>query len=289
MKKYSAFSLLESALAIFLIGILLSGLISYWQLTTYKNKLNITINRANYIRKSLQGYVMRYGFLPYASDHSGMQINGKVIGFLPYKILGINQIYSKDGFGRDFIYVVNENLVLNYNINNDKLILPIFFPLSLYPTFKCVSFCRLYDWQIKKEGNWVSIDVNSKEYMKQGKFAPEKIASYDKYDATKNIKFNIAQKYLKKAKIKEFFLQSRLWFSTYVANLSKKHEKNEDIIAWALISRKNNKKSIKLEINENDGLIFWQSRKNLAAQIDYPCTCESLDVEENFKFYNIAY
>jgi len=111
--RYEAFSLIEAAFAILLIGIFSSMLIPYYHALNARQNLQVTQLRANYIRKAIEGYVMRYGFLPSAaSDTNGNEVSGLIRGYIPYKTLGISKNYIYDGKGKLFSFVVNEYLML---------------------------------------------------------------------------------------------------------------------------------------------------------------------------------
>lgn len=163
-KKLRAFSILESAFALLLIGIFSAILIPYWQLLHAQENYCITQNRANYIRKAVEGYVARHGFLPYAGDEKGMDIEGKLRGFVPYRTLGIPKMYIYDGYGKPFSFIVNQCLVgkcwkkLGYHI------IPITVPVSIHqehimtkaaiskPKITLgVSFNRLYQFSTSYE------------------------------------------------------------------------------------------------------------------------------------------
>ena len=135
-KTTPAFSLIEAAFAILLIGIFSSALIPYWHTLNAKHNLAITQLRANYIRKSMEGYVARYGFLPSAaSDTRGIEKQGISRGFVPYKTLGIPRQYIFDAKGNPFSFIVNEHLMLAKYQNNPLTPLPISFPIFFHPSF----------------------------------------------------------------------------------------------------------------------------------------------------------
>lgn len=124
--RCKAFNLLEASFALLLIGMLSSALIPYHKALNTKQNLELTRLRANYIRKSIEGYVARYGFLPCASENlSGIEKKGTTCGYIPYKTLGISKTYIYDGFGKPFIFGVNEHLTLEKHNKEPYIIVPI--------------------------------------------------------------------------------------------------------------------------------------------------------------------
>lgn len=111
--RFAAFSLIEAAFAILLIGIFSSMLIPYYHALNARQNLQVTQLRANYIRKAIEGYVMRHGFLPSAaSDTNGNESSNLIRGYVPYKTLGISKNYIYDAKGKLFSFIVNEYLML---------------------------------------------------------------------------------------------------------------------------------------------------------------------------------
>lgn len=161
--KLKAFNMLETAFAILLIGIFTSMIIPYWQFLNTKQNIIVTQIRANYIRKAMEGYVMRYGFLPNAAvDTNGDETQGVHKGFVPYKTLGIPKSYIYDGFGKLFTFIVNEYLTLYKN--DDRRTghtgaLPIHTPTfvphiakgGMIYSFLGSHFCKLHKYKIPNE------------------------------------------------------------------------------------------------------------------------------------------
>jgi len=66
-----AFSILEAAFALLLIGIFATIIIPYWKLLHDRENYFLTQSRANYVRKAVQGYVARHGFLAILAGFKG--------------------------------------------------------------------------------------------------------------------------------------------------------------------------------------------------------------------------
>lgn len=307
MKKYQAFSILEAALSILLIGIFASFIMPYWKLLNTNNNIIQTKLKANYIRKAIEGYVIRNSQVPYAGNKEGISQEGLLIGYLPYKTLGISKNYQYDGFGNSFTYIANGNLTMpkyKKNMRKNLAAMPIHIPQTVYPTFCCTyfkTFCRNYSYETR---------ANTKEEWKDyenGTLVSQytRIKQYDVLDDEKNIKIIKQNKEIKLGYIKigkmlvkqpsfnlTAFHKETQWEAAAKEakknnkikweDLENNEAKNYDIIAWALISHRtsaNKNKSMKIISGYGD-LIFFQSRFNIAAQIKHPCTSAPINVSE---------
>lgn len=250
--KIKAFSLLETNLVLLICGVLIIGVVQYWKIVTYEYKLIQSTNKANYIKKSLEGYVARNGFLPYAAKKTdGIETNDCCIGYVPYKTLGINSNYLYDGFGKKFKFIVNKNLVLKYHLSKSKVILPIQLPVRYFYCFDSITWNRLYNF----------LD----------EYGEKVLVSYDLVKDTYNIYLYSNEKIIKLDSLECLppFNKEMFRDSIYLDNaeIYKKKFVVYDLIAWALISEiKFKQDELNIKLNQ-DNIVFFQTRFNLAAQI----------------------
>lgn len=118
-KKIAAFSLLEVALALVIMGIIAT--LTLPLLTSYQNynRHKITQTNTTQLFDVLAAYVLKYGRLPgpstpalkgtsivYELDHLPVRI-----GIFPYKELGIPESVARDGYGNWYTYAVTSSLL----------------------------------------------------------------------------------------------------------------------------------------------------------------------------------
>lgn len=111
--RVSAFSLLELAITLSIIGVISSFV--FPALTTfYKHQKNLrTENHLNQIIQALASYVLSCKHLPSPANPSdpldGSSDEGRAIGVVPYRALGLPMAIAKDGYDHWITYaVVNE-------------------------------------------------------------------------------------------------------------------------------------------------------------------------------------
>lgn len=333
-KKVKGFSILEAAFAILLVGIFTSFLIPYWRFLNSKENLVINQTRANYIRKAVEGYVARNGFLPCAAtDLHGKEAKNSYKGLVPYKTLGIPKHYIFDSNKKPFTFVVNEHLTLYKNSQNGKTPIPITIPY-FYPSIirfndgKIIlgtHFCRLagyklanselneqgaalhditrsataedliahYDQDMLCSLNELTITQNNKNIIQNTKpiyklYLTKFVKRFDEHvlslleminpdmpiqgatdgyiNERNTVEYDYSIKTVKK------FLQRRKLIEPIYEVIGK----NCDAIAWILISHhsKNsqyNKKATTIFTLDTKDLVFYQTRFNLAGQLNHPC------------------
>lgn len=107
MKK--AFTLIEMAIVLVVIGIVMGGILSISKAAYDKNKIESTQSELENIKTALISYASTYGKLPYP-DSSGDGVGDSstiTLGTLPYIDL---QIKSTDAYGMNYMYDVNDIL-----------------------------------------------------------------------------------------------------------------------------------------------------------------------------------
>jgi len=329
VKKIKAFSLIEISLTLILIGIFSSFIFPFYKKLNYNRSCLITINKANEIRRALEGYVAMHGFLPSAANKDGLQIENKNAGYVPYKTLGLTSNHLKDGFGKNFKYFVSHEFTkFKYK---KRIILPVFFPLNIAPilnnfTKPYYHFSRIYRYgyveplKEKKEKKnikrklYYDDDLQKDYVFKEGFNFYADDASYDFFSSDKVIDLciNNSPVQLKHTSIYNFFHNYQLYdlprypIENFSPNLQeifpnpfwncdtvfyKAKSEYKDCICYALISTGFQLEKIELEYYQNEsfktyitkGIIFWQSRFNIAGFTKHPATTASLDVKKNFK------
>lgn len=232
---------------------------------TKKHRLSLTKMRANYIRKNLEGYVARYGFLPYASSNlNGLESEGVCVGYLPYRTLGIDKSYAYDGSGKPFSFMVNKNLVLKFQKNLGYIIRPPFLHESLYAA-GARSWGRLFVY--KTSANH-SIIHPSKEHELQ-----IYLYDYDGIDEFFNIQILKDNVPIVLSKIYAYPVVNKNTLPTHLAVHFQDFKGYRfyypiyDVIAWVLISGSEKSHEIR-----SSPCVFWQSRFHLASQINCAIT-----------------
>ena len=127
--KVKAFSLIEVAIAIVLVGIVTFPLISITSGFLERAKIEKTNKSIAVIKESLVSYFLMNKALPcpadptlnpnkpsYGSSQSCSSINGTVIGSLPADALGLSRDFILDGYGRKFTYAVPKFLTTSGNV-----------------------------------------------------------------------------------------------------------------------------------------------------------------------------
>jgi type II secretory pathway pseudopilin PulG len=118
MKRLSAFTLIEIAIALIVMGTL-TGLLIPLVTTSYRlTQQRTTETHKEQIFSALAAYVLRHFLLPAPADSSsGEAIENcrndysRCMGYVPYKTLGLPEKVAKDGYGRWFTYAVQPALV----------------------------------------------------------------------------------------------------------------------------------------------------------------------------------
>lgn len=279
--RFRAFSLLEIAISLTIIGIAFAGILPFWKLLLFSRNQRINELKAVQVRYAIQGFVLRYGFLPYAAkDQNGIETHGNHKGFLPYKTLGLSKNYIMDSHNKPFTFIMNKHL----GKNNEKHHLPPVIPFSIELPKDSCTFCRIY------------------EFDKDGR-----VCLYDKICHVQNIELVAKGKDVFDSEHKKIYIMRPI--SKYLSNTiawiklslteDKKYE-NCDCVAWILISHGQSKNGMKNKCREMnrcsdskfclepepgdtgifDDQIFWQSRFDLASQIGTPCSTEAIDEGE---------
>jgi hypothetical protein len=288
MQKLKASLILEMALSLLIMGILMSSLMLFFQSVNSRRNHIVTVNRANYIRIALQAYVYRKGFLPYAADEDGIEKDGQLIGYLPYKTLGIQKIYAKDGFGKFYEYLVNENLALGFHTKVGYLIVPLLVPLQIpSQEYFCKTFCRLY---ITHCDHGELGDITTKEEMERAAELVEQAKQEMGFLWTAGSRVTHADECkgrsigIYKNGYRKIFKPMKIFDSSHTKLLLKGRtgeftKSSHNYVAWALISgRKKRPPQNLLDINlDSGGIVFWQSRFNLAANLGHPCNSEAVN------------
>lgn len=125
----AGFAMVEIILAIGVSALVAQFLLSGILLFKKFREENVTEARSEMIFKSLAGYVLRNGCLPYPSmpsrrgeefphpkSESGWNSQELMRGIVPYSTLGMDEKYAKDGRGYYFTYVVNPGLCARKNV-----------------------------------------------------------------------------------------------------------------------------------------------------------------------------
>lgn len=302
-KTLQAFSLLEVALSLLLIGIFCSLIFPYMKVVTFAQNQAISKERANYIRKAVEGYVIKYGFLPYASsDNKGLASKRCVSGLVPYRTLGIGKRYIYDGFGKLFSFIVNEQLVDEYWKSQGYKIIPVWMPMSYLQEKNEVRFQRIPFFEV--------FNYNTKEYVANPGPLKELPKAFDNEQRVRGStstfrirKNDIVGKYSKimlqgldnsidnECETKRYFFIDAFDFKYSLMLVHPcRLGSIEDVLAWALIShgkgelKDNSRQNIIIKCNGSD-LVFWQSRFNLVAQLKYPMTTNPVDMTSSFSSY----
>jgi|GEM_PF-2893303 len=289
-----AFSILEAAFALLLIGIFATIIIPYWKLLHDRENYFLTQSRANYVRKAVQGYVARHGFLPYSGDSSGFSKNGLVRGLVPYKTLGIPQRLILDGYGSQFSFIVNEFLTRNFWLEKGYKILPITLPVNIFQDDFGVSFTRIYGYSKILRGFSDDQERAPEVIEALPKFSTGQVFadSYDQLLVMKNrlvLSQNGQKIQLSKIQIYDKFIfdkESEIALANVnnlrsILTIRSAWDESPDVVAWVLVSNRGKKRANcneKYEISlDSSDLTFWQSRFNLAAQIHHPATSLPMD------------
>lgn len=297
---FPAFSLLEVAISLALIGIFLSILPKYFKLRDYAYNLQITTLRARYIRNSLQGFVKRYGFLPCAAlNKDGIGVNGSFSGFLPYRTLGIDRRFMFDGFGAPFSYVVNQFLALSTYRKKMRILTPSF-PVNIFCEYG-VSFCRVSSYQTREDKFKPWVDSYSKIGLQEVKIKEcDSVCSLNKLQILLKNRPVLQEDHVFAFRPYVDFYNRWLRFDGFGVDFFKKLDplaftklpsgKMCNVLAWALISGKGKpiintaatNTSIEQINLDSPNLIFWQSRFDLVAQIGDPCTTQPVDLTKQW-------
>lgn len=262
MKRLKASLLAECSIGLFLIGIMLSLSANYWRAINYEKNLFTTEKKIQDIKIALEGYVVRYGFLPNAAkDEQGNSSDECLIGNIPYKAIGLSKEYLKDDFGNLFQFIVNENLTLNYHLKKSKNIVPIFLSTLYVYNPNTVSWNRLYQF------NTMGV-----------------VSNYDCISSSNNIVLYKNNQEMKLHAIQCFppIVPSILYNGSDIDEKIEKFDKNKrykvvDLIAWVIIAGKlKNRESFNIKVDKNT---YFQSRFNLAACINHATDSNSIYVD----------
>ncbi|WP_342261920.1 hypothetical protein [Alphaproteobacteria bacterium endosymbiont of Tiliacea citrago] len=271
MKKIKAFSLLECALALMLIGICLNSFLIINKKKHQSSRKEITKLRANYIRKAIEGYVATHGFLPYASETlDGTSSLNCTVGYLPYKTLGLSKIYAYDGSGNAFRFIVDKNLVLEYQKSLGYLIFPPFFPSENF-----IMGIRTWN-RLNSYYSYVNNRLTKKDFINFSKKMLWQRTSflYEYDDMNDNFRILIIKnkRELGLSKIFIYPIFDMRRGGNFNFEEIKKNYLLCDTIAWVLISdKKIDIKKMKYDkviiCLDQFEIVFWQSRFNISYQI----------------------
>lgn len=262
MKKIKAFSLLEITINLGIIGITLTGIITLWFALSKYQKEKINNQKYEYIRISMQNFLIQHGRLPNASkDTSGLEDCFNTNGNLPYKTLGISKKYMFDANGNAFRYIVNDHFT-NTNI-------PLVTPLSCPPKNADTSFLRIYTYNDNKI-NLYDLIAHTNEKIKLIKNGTSVISEKDFFYILPPIK-----KFIDLNEMYKWIESSKVQDPKY---------KTSNTIAWILISFNKNNPDKQNQTNtkifyENGDTIFYQSRFDMAAQTGFNATPEPIYIE----------
>lgn len=270
--KIKAFSLLEMALVIAIIGIVFSSITPIWHIFNKSNAEKLNEEKYNYIRLAMQNHLRKKGYLCAAApDLNGISNENMIKGYVPYKTLGISKKYAFDANNKPFIFAVNKHF-LNKNLAN--LALPI--TINIHHS----NFCRI----LKPSNNG-----EMERYDEVCENAGLVVLENEESIILKDDFFYIMHD-LKKT---NSLIDVKIWLKNSLSTFEEKY-KNCNTIAWVLIvSKKNNNKCSKINADfenkvcyiscsengsgkENLFLdkVFYQTRFDMAAQIGSPCSSQ---------------
>jgi hypothetical protein len=278
IKLIRAFSILEASLVVAISGVMLSVIIPVYKILSksYEHKNNEF--KATKIRLAIQSYVLRNGYLPFASSGDGFAKVQTFSGFIPYKTLGLDKKFSVNSRAVPFKFVVNKHLT-QAGGSFSSILLPPF----AKPNVNKVTFCRLYTFEKDEILKYDKIcDLESIDILENGKSIIDPLSSFFVMPPISNF---------------SYVGEMQRWASS-VQNLSHPKYKVCDTIAWVLISsegRRGKKTNCQL-INENpasekfclrpeasdhgifDQKFYYQTRFDLASQIGRYCGSEPIDL-----------
>lgn len=139
IKNIRAFSLIEIALCLLIIGILGSQLFPTLKTSINLKRQSATEQRQKTVVLSLANYVRRYYKLPFPATPAslGLSVDGLTVGIVPYQTLGIDESFAKDGGGQYMTYAVNQVLARTDSVQ------PKFHQDGVIEADTC--FCYAYD------------------------------------------------------------------------------------------------------------------------------------------------
>lgn len=287
-RKIKAFSIIEIGFSVIILGFFLSFFLRYWNIANFKSKLDETKYKANYIRKSIEGFVVRKGFLPYAAkDLNGIEEDNFTSGYLPYKTLGIPKFMIYDSKGKAFQYIVNQRLALKF-VERSSLVLPIWLANNYYPfasKYQLASFKKVFEYES---------DIN-------GIYELPSVLRHDKAYLESKLEIKQNKKELLIQSVVKFFEnfnnpnKSKAKRPVNVNALTIRRIKGEikDIIAWAIVIKKAGPIDVlenahEFAFSEKDK-VFWQSRFNLAGLSNNHFSMQPLDSSRVFGFIAISH
>lgn len=283
-KKIAAFSLVEIALTIIILGITISSITPIWQAIHISKKMRVNEEKFHYIRLAMQGYLLQHGYLPNASStFEGISQKEVVRGYVPYKTLGISKDYAFDSNNRPFSFVVNKNLVQLDNVIYKPLMQHIY-----HDEPNSVSFCRLSHGSYKTEHNKRFITDNicnlkNLTLLDQGKSV---VLETDYVFSIPPMFLNdsdaLKKWYLNKKNEEHKICNTMAWLIIshgLEGNFHAKKNKQKQKISKCKQMNTNNEQEFCLSPeSDDDGLfndtIFYQTRFDMAAQSNCPCTIE---------------
>jgi len=116
-KKIKAFSLLEMAISLGIIGVILSAVIPIWKGAKHHVAIQTTQAHQAQLLKALGAYLSLYQRLPCPSSCEKGSIgvaqskcSSSFVGIIPYRTVGIPEKMAKDGNGHWITYIVDPNL-----------------------------------------------------------------------------------------------------------------------------------------------------------------------------------
>ncbi len=115
MKHLSAFSLIEVAIVLIILGLVLGLTVPMVTASQKVSQRKITESHQQQIVQAITAYVLQHSKFPRAAGQSdgkmGTCSQGDVcLGYVPYRDLGVPESVAKDGFGRWFSYAVHAEL-----------------------------------------------------------------------------------------------------------------------------------------------------------------------------------
>lgn len=161
MQKIAGFSLIETAIALLIFGIIASLALPLLTTSQSLQRQKITEANQNNLFSVLGAYVLAKGHLPSPSLPSlaGKSNFQKNIGIIPYVELGIPESFAKDGYGNWFTYAINPALLNSRNSDSFSPLHGFCFKKSsgIGLNLKNLSEAWAFDESQKDSGDFIAI------------------------------------------------------------------------------------------------------------------------------------
>lgn len=129
--KSNGFLLVEAAIVLAIIGIISYISLEKLKLTCKYKQLNVTIQNIQYVSDAIVLHFLKTNSLPDPDQSSEIQCGSdKIIGAVPYKILGLSKKQVIDGYGHRLLYAVDIQAISNLKNDVAPTSLPLFAPIS---------------------------------------------------------------------------------------------------------------------------------------------------------------